>query len=117
MIFQIYGGIFCFVLFCLLVVHFVDSDGHVLGIGTTRVHVAIVLGHQVNIVKTITIVIVLIEGVYERGVHDYCFVERSVSPLYTVFISFINYIKQTTTQNQLVYLFGNVDAIFKLLAL
>lgn len=65
----------------ILVVHFVDTDRHMLGIGTARIHVAIVLGHQIDVMKTVAVVRVLIEGVYECGVHYYCFVEGSISPL------------------------------------
>ncbi len=65
----------------LLVVHFVDADGHVLGITATRVHGPIVLGHEINVMKAVTIIAVLVEGVDETSIHNDRFVECATTAL------------------------------------
>lgn len=64
-----------------LVVHLINANRHVLGILTTRVHVAVVFGNQVNVVETVTVVVVLVESIDEGCIHYDRFIECSVSHL------------------------------------
>lgn len=64
-----------------LVIHLIDANGHVLGILATRVHVAVVFGYQVNVVETVAVVVVLVEGIDEGRIHYDRFIECSVSDL------------------------------------
>ena len=57
------------------VAHLVDGDGHVPRLDGTRVHVAVVLGHEVDVVEDETVEVVHLERLHEADVHDAGLVE------------------------------------------
>ena len=93
-----------------------------LGIASTRVHVAIVFGHKINIMKTIAIVVILIESVDESSVHDYGLVEGAIAilqaPIKKCFVT-IEFCRRSSHAfcDQIIYLFGDKYAVVELLAL
>ena len=52
-----------------------------LGIASARVHVSVVFGHQVDVVKAVAVVVVLVERVDESSVHDDGLVEGAIAEL------------------------------------
>ncbi len=48
----------------------------------TRVHVSVIFGHQINVMKTVAVVIILVKCVDKRCIHDYCLVKCAVAVLF-----------------------------------
>ena len=65
----------------VLVAHFVNGDGHVARLRRTRVHIAVVLWNEVDVVKDKALERVLLERLDERDVHDPRLVERVLAVL------------------------------------
>ena len=65
----------------LLVSHLIDSDAHVSWIARTRVHVAVVLGHEVDVMEDDALEPEALHRLDERHVHQTSFVERVVADL------------------------------------
>ena len=64
-----------------LVSHLVDGDAHVTREARTRVHVAVVLGHEVDVVEDDALEPEAFQRLDERHVHQASFVERVIADL------------------------------------
>lgn len=66
----------------LRVIQSIHGDRHVSRPDRTRVHVSVVFGNQIDIMKDKTVEIVFSRGMNERRVHQNAFVVRSVAHLF-----------------------------------
>jgi hypothetical protein len=66
----------------LLVIQLIDGDRHVSRPDRTRIHVSVIFGNEIDIMKDKTLEVVFIRREDERGIHQNAFVVRSVAQLF-----------------------------------